>query len=364
MYLTGPQIKEFVDAFGPAFLPQRFDQLLLGRLNKNRANISMADDYVTILYAVVDTANREGWAIQLLDAARASNPGNPHLLALEEALGIGTIAGADKVNLEKVVNERSNFDDPLQFRERLGQLESWVCAIEMPGGGGTGFLMQSDVVLTNYHVVENVLNNAVSPTGVRCRFDYKVEAGGNMINSGSAVGLAADWDIAHTRYSDADTQVGAVDGWAADELDFALVRLAEPVGNAPIGSNAEPMAPSREWLKLKRTPATSVQNDVAFILQHPQDIEAAGASLQPLRLAIGIITGFAGNGMRVRHDTRTLPGSSGSPIFNANLELVALHHAGEPNNRLDYRGNYNQAIPITEIARYMDQNGLGQMLHD
>ena len=50
-----------------------------------------------------------------------------------------------------------------------------------------------------------------------------------------------------------------------------------------------------------------------------------------------------GNGTRVHYRTNTMPGSSGSPVLNRNLDLVALHHAGEP--ELDFWA------PVTSRSR-------------
>lgn len=355
IYLSGPQIRSFVDALASAYTPLRFDQLLLGRLNKVRVNITMQPDYISILFDVVGEANKEGWALGLLAAARASNPENAQLIVFEESLGLGVISTNQKTNLEKIVRDRSTFIDVMRFRQRLGHLENWVCAIETSVGGGTGFLIAPDVVLTNYHVIEPFVKGQASPADARCRFDYKALPGGAAVNSGLAVPLASGWDIKKSRYSAADLQVGGTE-WTPDELDFALVRLADAVGEQPIGAKAEIGAPNRGWLPITSTPPDLAQDDVLFILQHPQDLQVLPARLQPMQLAAGNVIEFVGNGLRVRHDVLTLPGSSGSPCFNSSLELVALHHAGEPNSRLDYRGAYNQAIPLKEIVRYLNDH--------
>jgi hypothetical protein len=361
MYLNGMQIKDYVDALSKAFAPPRFDQMLQGRLDELRYNISLAEDYPSILFDVVNQANREGWALRLLDAARASSPANPQLLAFEESLGLGVIPVPAKLSFEKIVNERSNFHNVLDFRTRLGLLETWICAFEIPQSGGTGLLIGPDLVLTNYHVIEKILNGGVSRANVRCCFDYKAMPGGATVNQGTSVGIADDWDVVHAAYSRADTEPGN-EAWGRDELDFAIVRLSRAVGNEPSGGQAELEAPARQWLPLPASPVVLAQNDIVFILQHPQDLASAVVKLQPMQLASGSVMSFVGNGLRLRHDARTLPGSSGSPIFNADLEITSLHHAGEPNNRLDYRGQYNQAIPLGEITRFLRDNGHEELL--
>ena len=104
MYLNGEQIDALARALGKAFNLNRLDQLLLGRLDKSRADITLKDDYISILFDVVETANAEGWAIKLLSVARASNPNNPKLIEFEESLEIGVTPVADKPAFEKIVD--------------------------------------------------------------------------------------------------------------------------------------------------------------------------------------------------------------------------------------------------------------------
>jgi V8-like Glu-specific endopeptidase len=65
-------------------------------------------------------------------------------------------------------------------------------------------------------------------------------------------------------------------------------------------------------------------------------------------------------GGRVHYLTDTLKGSSGSPVFNSNWEVVALHHRGgwlaEPGSkRMVYR---NQGIAIGVVLRGLRAAGL------
>jgi hypothetical protein len=91
------------------------------------------------------------------------------------------------------------------------------------------------------------------------------------------------------------------------------------------------------WITIATpVPALAAGNQV-FLLQHP-----AG---EPLQLAIGKIVSFNPPGTRVRHDANSKDGSSGSPCFDADLQLVALHHAHDPH----YPPDWNQAVPIASI---------------
>jgi hypothetical protein len=72
-----------------------------------------------------------------------------------------------------------------------------------------------------------------------------------------------------------------------------------------------------------------------LIIQHPEG--------EPLALAIGVVQDQVTN-VRLRYDADTIYGSSGSGVFNQALELIALHHAGDPSSPI--RAKYNQGIPI------------------
>jgi V8-like Glu-specific endopeptidase len=64
--------------------------------------------------------------------------------------------------------------------------------------------------------------------------------------------------------------------------------------------------------------------------------------------------GAVWDGRRLRYRNNTEPGSSGSPVFNFEWELVALHHGGA-------RGKepvaYNQGIPAAQIRAHVEAKG-------
>ena len=69
---------------------------------------------------------------------------------------------------------------------------------------------------------------------------------------------------------------------------------------------------------------------------------------KPLKVAIDSngITRVLDN--RYRYSTNTEAGSSGSPVFNGALQLIALHHAGDPD--FERLAHYNQGVPIHKIV--------------
>jgi V8-like Glu-specific endopeptidase len=78
-----------------------------------------------------------------------------------------------------------------------------------------------------------------------------------------------------------------------------------------------------------------------------------------LALDTQAVIGLNGNGTRIRYRTNTDPGSSGSPVFTMDWDIVALHHYGDPNwqNAL-----FNQGVPIELIRQRIIKDGFENAL--
>lgn len=167
-----------------------------------------------------------------------------------------------------------------------------VCRVEVGGERrGTGFLVASDLVLTNYHVLGDDLA-AVAPR-VELRFGCYTERAGNEAK-GRSFGLAA---------------VPLVKSSGTDDLDYVLLRVADDIKKA---RDLRPVSPA------VRAPK---DRDSLNILQHPE-----GDAMKVSVCSNGVTYVDRGLGV-VQYLTQTRGGSSGSPCFNDNWEVVALHHA-------------------------------------
>jgi Trypsin-like peptidase domain/Effector-associated domain 1 len=343
LILDGAQRKRLCEALGVAFSLKELKRMVRFRLNLDLEDVSEAGTKADVIYELVEYASRRDLVRPLVEGARAENPANPALAAFLDTLGLDPVPAAAARALERIVNERATFADAVGFRERLGRIEAWICRTEMPGSGGTGFLVAPDLVLTNHHVMAPVIEGKVSPRDVTFRFDFKATTTGAVVVTGTPCGLAMrDWEVASSPPSEADARpTGGEPG--PDQLDYALVRLDRKLGESPIGG--DPGAPSRGWLSVPSTPPGVVAGDPFFVIQHPRG--------QHLQLALGKVLGFAGGGSRVRHDAPTLHGSSGSPCFDASLALVALHHTGDPDYDPQHKPQYNQAIAVGRIVAQM-----------
>lgn len=352
--MRGRELLAASEALRDAFTPEQFDQLLFFYLNKRRENYARPGNFPTVVYEVLSAAEREGWTANLLAAAREANPTNAQLMALAEAWQIAPVRTETRDALERIISQEAGFLDITAWRERLGALEGQVGRVEVtvPGGTikGTAFLAGPDVGLTNYHVLERVINGTVGTSNVLVRFDYKRSGDGVVLNNGTEHRLPdADWLIDASPPSPVDSLVDPGQQLPQeDQLDYAVFRLLGEPGEEPIGgTSAGPQSPSRGWIGAAATAEQFTAESTMFVLQHP-----AGA---PLKLDFAPVIGLNGNRTRVRHLVNTEQGSSGSPCFNRNLELVALHHGGDPNFAVGHRPEYNEAVPFSAICQLLAQ---------
>lgn len=352
MQLTGQQFEEFTRALIDAYSQADLRAMLRFRLDKNLDAIALGEDLTEIVFRVIETAEREGWTDRLLLAARESNPGDPELLAFAQQFELAPTT-PPRSDLERLITKTNSFLDIAKWRMRLGELEGQVCRVEIPDGYGTGFLLGPDVVMTNYHVVQSIIEQrGVGADKVVLRFDYKRLEDGTTLNPGREFRLAAEWLIDDSPMSPVDSQPEPKSGVPQpDQLDYALLRVEGTPGLESIGNADDPGAPRRKWIDVPTTPYDFLPQSALFIVQHPQG--------EPLKLALDddAVIGLNANATRVMYKTNTEPGSSGSPCFNANWELVALHHSGDPNFDPAHKPTYNEGIPCSAIVNLLQQRG-------
>jgi Trypsin-like peptidase domain len=291
----------------------------------------------------------EGWTPQLVSAARDQRPANPMVAAAAERVGLA-VAAPPRSRLERMISDAAGMLDPVEWRSRLGVIETQVCRVEIPVHGGsirgTGFLVGSDEVMTNHHVVQALIDGGADPAKARLRFDYKRLADGVTVNSGVEVALDPDdWLVGFAPPSDVDELADPGDRLPAPgELDFALLRLATAVGDLPVGTNPPPDLPPRGWIDLDGA-EDAADGAPVFIMQHPEG--------EPVKLAIDTVIGLNANRTRLRYRANTEGGSSGSPVFDINLRPVALHHSGDPNFDPDHKPEYNEGVPMRAITAFL-----------
>jgi hypothetical protein len=249
-----------------------------------------------------------------------------------------------KPALEAMVVANSRFVDFGTFLSRFRSLGDRICRVEtrtaLGTTLGTGFLVGPDLVLTNFHVVESVSSTPDRAPQTICRFDYHdVQESASNADQSKECRLADKWLVATSPYSVSDT---TGNGEAKPgELDYALLRLADS-----LASVRTPQGNERGCFKLDGPRPLLAIRDFAVVPQHPQG--------RKLEVAWGSVVGFNESANRVRYDTRTDGGSSGSPCFTIELDLFGLHHATDP----EKAPRFNQAIPLDLIAKDLKQKGV------
>jgi hypothetical protein len=219
-----------------------------------------------------------------------------------------------------------------------------VCKIQVDVPGqpakGTGFLVGQDTVLTAHHVVSTMLAGNAPAAGSHARITVEFDKVGSWKPS-RTVRVAEQWYVGGSspHPTEQPTQV-ALDFDSAAEIDFdkhldyAVIRLAEPVGRERGFFN----------LDKDRYPCVDEVGSQITIFQHPRGDDmsvsfGAGLRLWPKTFKT-----------RLRHDANTVSGSSGGLVLDNALKPVALHQcciqiAGEDKV-------VNGAIPTACIAAH------------
>jgi hypothetical protein len=276
---------------------------------------------------------------RLVAALRDYRPAVPELAAVAEQCGF--VESGDRRGLEVLIrDERLPYQDVGDFRSKFSKREASVCQVRTDDGLGTGSLVAGDLVLTNHHVVASHLG----PDGklarpLVCRFDYKRSAEGYATP-------ATDVRVTDIpAWSDHAPEDLLPDGEnpSLRLLDYALLRLERNVASEPIIAGGEP----RGHVEIDRDSLPIARDQGVLILQHPKG--------KPMKIDLGAVTRVGPT--RLRHSVNTEPGSSGAPVFNASLDLVALHHAGHSDWPEQGLG-YNQAIPLEHILADAEAQGV------
>ncbi|HEV7529009.1 MAG TPA: effector-associated domain EAD1-containing protein [Solirubrobacteraceae bacterium] len=338
--LTGEDRRQLIAALLEAFpSPQELEMLLDLRLDRSLAAIApTSQPYEYVTFKVIERSEAEGWTGELILAASSARPGNQTLAKVAQPLGLVPSVGA---RLEQMISPRNGVHDVERWLGDAWRSARRVCRLEMRTRtavyGGTGFLVGPDEILTNFHVVQELMLSGDSPEESTVRFDVRSAPDGGTVLAGRPCRLAEEWLLAWSPQDDAKEQSIVAAGDDA-RLDYALLRLAEPVGEEEIGLGA-PAAARRGWVALSPRARTPVAGDQTVILQHP----GGGA----LKLAADSVVEYIEKQAAVRYLTNTDEGSSGSPCFGFGWELVALHQGGSAD------GASNQGHATCAIAQHI-----------
>ncbi|MCE9673076.1 serine protease [Myxococcus stipitatus] len=277
---------------------------------------------------LIHRAESEGWTRELVTGVHNVQPRHPRLHRFLQGYLASVQRSIPWRSLERIVGSAWREGGAARWRRRLAAIERRVCRVEPVVGAslGTGFLVSRDVVVTNYHVIENRLLESL-----RVRFDHKVLPDRTLLQPGKE--YAVKRCIARSTYSPADLMHPRPREATPDELDYAFLQVEGAPGEEVVEGER------RGWLELPDEPTPFPPGSPALIVQHPEG--------QPMSVAVDEFLAVNASRTRVTYGTSTSPGSSGAPCFTQDLRLVALHHSGGP--RMPSKMGHNEGIPTDTI---------------
>lgn len=231
----------------------------------------------------------------------------------------------DEANLEKIIGPGNNLLR-INWLEKALRASKAVCRVVCADGNlGTGFLDSEGYLYTNNHV----LNSAETAAQARIEFNYEMDARGDVKSRSSYTLDAAEFKTS-----------------PPNAFDFSRVRV--------IDNPADPIA---QWGFLDIDPtAVPTLGEAVTIIQHPKG--------EDKQIALHANEVIGQLNQHLFYTTDTEPGSSGSPVFNKDWKVVAIHHAGKTdaegglviNARGDRKGA-NRGILFGSIFQFLGKKG-------
>ena len=228
-----------------------------------------------------------------------------------------SIDQSDPLHFRKIFRK----DDllPISYLQTGIKVSDSVCRIvlrdstEREIGTGTGFLVSPEVLITNNHVLPDINSAAFAVA----EFNYQKDESFN--------------DCPVYRFS-LNPQRFFMTDW---KLDFTLVSVN------PTSHTGEDLK-NIPWIKLISQKGKIKEEDNVSIIQHP-DGKMKHITVRENQV-IFMLKDF------IHYTTDTKRGSSGSPVFNDQWQVVAVHHSGVPDPDNSRNWIANEGTRISSIA--------------
>ena len=226
----------------------------------------------------------------------------------------------DSIAMERILGKNDLF--PISYLQIALNISKSVCRISIRDsrgvvvGYGTGFLVAPNIILTNNHVISSyeVASNSIA------EFNYQDDE--NFMP-------CPTYNFRLNPQTFFITDI---------KLDFTLVALNENITN-------QKCLKDFGYLKMSQKEGTILPEEYVSIIQHPK------GGPKSVTLRENKVSGLKENFIHYLTDTE--PGSSGSPVFNDQWTLVALHHSGVPNPEIKDEWIANEGILISAIVNYL-----------
>jgi hypothetical protein len=286
----------------------------------NPAMIAFDSKAINNWFSILEEANSHAGKIEaIIQGALEEYPDEEGLQRAAQGEPPPVLAGPEPTEwrgpkaagqLEKIIGVENTLV-PISYLE-IGLIRARsVAKIRLAdGSAGSGFLTADGLLITNHHV----LPDATTASTAAAIFNYQQ----------TPEGRSAEVDE-RTLLPDDLFKTSETDDWSA-------VRVAA--------------AANERWGALALDDTQVAVGDRVNIIQHPSGLPKQISMYSNVVVFVG--------GHRVQYLTDTQPGSSGSPVFDRNWNVVALHHSGgwmpEPGapdgGRLYYR---NEGISVDTL---------------
>ncbi|WP_342512142.1 DNA/RNA non-specific endonuclease [Sporosarcina sp. FSL K6-1522] len=260
---------------------------------------------------------------QMASELETKNPlevDTPERVALRKAM----IDPRDGLAMERIIGQDDLF--PISYLEAGLQAANPVCRIEIRDrigrvlGHATGFLVSPSLLLTNHHVLENedMAQFSIAQFNYEVGLDLKERP-------------MKSFRLTPERFFITD-----------QKLDFTLVAIGEVSAD---GTNVSDFG----FLPLISQTGKGLVGEYVSIIQHPSGAPKAVAIRE--NQILDVFDDY------IHYSTDTMPGSSGSPVYNDEWIVIALHHAGvpDPKNRTEFIAN--EGIRISSIIQFVVEKG-------
>ncbi|BCL34476.1 effector-associated domain EAD1-containing protein [Nostoc sp. MS1] len=337
MNLSGSELKRMVNAIVKAYpIKEDLAMMVQFELEENLDVIAGGGNQTQLVFNLVTKwAIPRGKTYRLIIAAYQTNPDNPELKEFYESVvlkkrfivhssiksqdfgpEINWQGETDEIQLQSWLKSEPDYWD-VGFLKRAIEQSASVCRIEIPSCKimGTGVLITPNKLLTNYHVLRNSDTNDMESNALNAILNFGcVTSDDGLESQGKTFKL--------------DRQKPILKFSVTEELDYVLLQVEAKIFQV---ADIKPARWDSRILPLEKTGIN--------VLQHPE-----GDSMK-LSVSQDGITGVYQHRGLVQYVNKTAVGSSGSPCFDENWYLIALHHA----QRAKTFGSIREGILFTSI---------------